>query len=377
MTIEITIDGRRLDVEPGVTIWDAARAAGIEIPVLCHDPKLEPVGVCRMCAVEVDGARVMAASCIREAEEGMVVRTASEKVKRCRSMLTELLMSEQPAEAAPGEDRLFELALSHDVDVRLPRGVARPADGSSPAIAVDHQACILCDKCIRACDDLQHNYVIGRTGKGYGARIGFDLDTPMGHSTCVTCGECVAACPTGALLSKPYGDARPRAELKPVDSVCPYCGVGCTLTYLVDDARNEIAYADGRFSPGSHGRLCVKGRYGFDYSSHAHRLPKPLSRVDYPKRSLSAAVHESDGRAPKPGGIVDYDEVMPAFREATWEEALDLVTSRLKGIKAAHGPGALAGFGSAKCSNEEAYLFQKLVRAAFGTNNVDHCTRLC
>jgi formate dehydrogenase major subunit len=381
VTIAITIDGRRLEVEPGTTIWSAARAAGIEIPVLCHDPKLDPVGVCRMCAVEIDGGRVMAASCVREAEDGMVVRTASEKVERCRAMLTELLMSEQPAEAAKdttaGEDRLFALARRYDVDVRLPRGAPRPADASSPAIAVDHQACILCDKCIRACDDLQHNYVIGRTGKGYGVRIGFDLDDPMLLSTCVTCGECVAACPTGALLSKPNGDARPRAELKPVDSVCPYCGVGCTITYHVDEARNEIVYADGRDSPGSHGRLCVKGRYGFDYTSHAHRLTRPLIRVDYPKRPLSAAVHECDGKAPKPGGIVDYEEVMPAFREATWEEALDLVTSRLKGIKAAHGPDALAGFGSAKCSNEEAYLFQKLVRAGFQTNNVDHCTRLC
>jgi formate dehydrogenase major subunit len=253
VTIAITIDGRHLEVEPGTTIWNAAREAGIEIPALCHDPQLEPVGVCRVCAVEIDGARVMAASCVREAEDGMVVRTASEKVERCRAMLTELLMSEQAVGATEsvtaGEDRLFALARRYDVDVRLPRGAPRPADASSPAIAVDHQACILCDKCIRACDDLQHNYVIGRTGKGYGARIGFDLDDPMGRSTCVTCGECVAACPTGALLSKPNGDARPRAELKPVDSVCPYCGVGCTLTYHVDEAKGEIVSATVSTTP--------------------------------------------------------------------------------------------------------------------------------
>jgi len=339
------------------------------------------VGVCRMCVVEIEGARVMAASCVRHAEPGMVVKTASEKVERCRSMLTELLLSEQPAESVKerttGDDQLAALARRYDVEARLPHGNSRPADASNPAIAVDHQACILCDRCIRACDDIQHNLVIGRTGKGYQARIAFDLDDPMGASTCVTCGECVAACPTSALTNKPITTPalRPRVELRSVDSVCPYCGVGCALTYHVDREVNRVVFAEGRDNPASQGRLCVKGRYGHDYVSHAHRLTRPLIRVRYPKGPLSGAVTQERGR--KPGGLVDYGEVMPAFREATWDEALDLVASRLKGIKDADGPGALAGFGSAKCSNEEAYLFQKLVRAVFGTNNVDHCTRLC
>jgi len=344
------------------------------------------VGVCRMCAVEVEGARVMAASCVREAEDGMVVHTASPKVERCRSMLTELLMSEQPAESrkqiTTGDDKLHELAERYGVKVRLPAGEPRPTDDSSPAIGVDHQACILCDRCIRACDDLQHNDVIGRTGKGYGARISFDLDIAMGASTCVTCGECVAACPTGALVNKAIAaPIRPREELESVDSVCPYCGVGCALTYHVDKELNQVAFVDGRESPGNHARLCVKGRYGWDYTTHPHRLTKPLIRVDYPKGPLSKATQEQHGksgkRGRKPGGVVDYAEVMPAFREATWDEALDIVAERLSAIKATHGSGALAGFGSAKCTNEDAYLFQKLVRAAFGTNNVDHCTRLC
>ena len=379
-SVTLTIDGREISVPQGTSIWDAANLAGVDVPVLCHDRSVKPVGVCRMCAVEIEGARVMAASCVREAEQGMVVHTASEKVERCRSMLTELLLSEQPEtsrkQETTGDDRLFALQERYGVEVRLPRGNHRPQDDSSPAIAVDHQACILCDLCIRACDDLQNNDVIGRTGKGYGARIAFDLDNPMGRSTCVTCGECVAACPTGALINKPIAaPIRPREELEAVESVCPYCGVGCALTYHVDRERNVVAYVDGRESPGNHARLCVKGRYGWDYSSHPHRLTKPLIRVRYPKGPLSDAVADSKGR--KPGGIVDYDQVMPAFREASWEEALELVASRLSGIKRDHGAGALAGFGSAKCSNEEAYLFQKLVRAAFGTNNVDHCTRLC
>ena len=256
---------------------------------------------------------------------------------------------------------------------------------SNPVIAVDHDSCILCDRCVRACDDLQGNDVIGRSGKGYATRISFDLDDPMGASSCVTCGECVAACPTGALTNKPIHDVpiRPRTELDAVDSVCPYCGVGCAITYYVDRDRGAIAFAEGRDQPGSQGRLCVKGRYGWDYAASPQRLTVPLIRIDesYPKGPLSGDVIGGDSgtgkRRRKPGGLVPYDEVLPHFREASWDEALDLVARRLREVHAERGPAGIAGFGSAKCSNEEAYLFQKLLRTAFTTNNVDHCTRLC
>jgi formate dehydrogenase major subunit len=387
-TVNLTIDGREVEVAEGTTIWQAAKDAGIEIPVLCHDERYDPVGVCRMCVVDV-GGRVYAAACVRPCEDGMEVKTATPDVERNRATLTQLLLSDQPPpesdpkETTTADNELLVLVRRYGVQRQngLPIGHGRGSDDSNPVISVNHDACILCDRCVRACDDIQGNDVIGRSGKGYTTRIAFDLNDPMGESTCVTCGECVAACPTGALTNKPIRNVpiRPRAELRQVDSVCPYCGVGCALTYHVDDERGAIAFAEGREQPGSHGRLCVKGRYGWDYAASPQRLTVPLIRREdsYPKGPLSGDVRgEGRGRR-KPGGLVDYDEVLPHFREASWEEALDLAASRLKEIHTEHGPGAIAGFGSAKCSNEEAYLFQKLIRAGFGTNNVDHCTRLC
>jgi formate dehydrogenase major subunit len=391
-TVTLSIDGQELTVPEGTTIWTAARDAGIEIPVLCHDERYDPVGVCRVCAVDV-GGRVLAAACVRPCEDGMEVKTATPDVERQRETLTRLLVADQPApeedakETTTGDNELFELARRYGVEREdgdagaLPCGSGRGSDFSNPVIAIDHDACILCDRCVRACDDVQGNDVIGRTGKGYTTRIAFDLDDPMGESSCVTCGECVAACPTGAITNKPLHEVpiRPREELKQVDTVCPYCGVGCALTYHVDEERGAIAFAEGRDQPGNKGRLCVKGRYGWDYARSPQRLVTPLIRRDdaYPKGPLSADVRGEGRGRKKPGGLVDYDEVLPHFREATWEEALDLVGERLRTIHGEHGAGAIAGFGSAKCSNEEAYLFQKLIRAGFGTNNVDHCTRLC
>jgi len=401
-TIRLTIDGREIEVPAGSTVWEAARGAGIDIPVLCHDPRLPPVGVCRVCLVDV-GENKLTASCVREAAEGMAVTTRSDKIDACRKGLAELLLSDYPADARSesktGTDALLALAAEYGIErpgadgdesrtapvAGIPAGNGRPLDRSSPVIRVDHQACILCDRCIRACNDVQVNGVIGRTGKGYLTRVGFDLDDPMGLSTCVACGECEKVCPTGALSLVQLFEGttpavKPRSELTRVDSVCPYCGVGCAITYHVDEEQNRVVYADGRASPVNHERLCVKGRYGYDYAHHPQRLVVPLIRRDsaYPKGPLSPEVEQSDSKKRRrPGGLVDYEHVLPHFREATWEEAIELAGRRLREIKEEHGSAALAGFGSAKCSNEEAYLFQKLIRAGFGTNNIDHCTRLC
>jgi formate dehydrogenase major subunit len=412
-TVTLTIDGREVTAADGTTIWRAASDAGIDIPVLCHDERYDPVGVCRMCVVDV-GAPAFAASCVRACENGMQVTTSTPELERSRAMLTKLLISDQPPperdpkQTTTGDNELLALAERFGITgdgSALPAASGRGADLSSPVIAVDHDACILCDRCVRACDDIQGNDVIGRSGKGYGTLIAFDLRDPMGASSCVSCGECVAACPTGALTNKPIRDIpiRPRSELDAVDTVCPYCGVGCALTYYVDRDKEAIAYAEGREQPGSQGRLCVKGRYGWDYAASPQRLTVPLIRLEtsYPKGPLSADVRgdmatggetsdhgttangdpgqkrKGGKRGRRPGGLVDYAEVLPHFREATWEEALGLVARRLSEIHADGGPGAIAGFGSAKCSNEEAYLFQKLIRTGFHTNNVDHCTRLC
>jgi formate dehydrogenase major subunit len=397
-TVSLTIDGRAVTVPDGTTIWQAARDLGIDIPTLCHDERYDAVGVCRICVVDV-GGRADAASCIRPCEEGMEVATATREIQHRRRVLTELLVADQPPRAEdPKQTTTADnelIAIADDFAIAdgadLPAGPTRGTDMSNPVIAVDHDACILCDRCVRACDDIQGNDVIGRSGKGYSTRIAFDLNDPMGGSSCVTCGECVSACPTGALTNKPINNIpiQPRSQLEAVDTVCPYCGVGCALTFYVDRERGGISFAEGRDQPGNQGRLCVKGRYGWDYAASPQRLTKPLIRIEesYPKGPLSADVKEdaarhagngrSDKRGRKPGGLVPYEEVMPHFREASWEEALDLVARRLGEIHAESGPDGIAGFGSAKCSNEEAYLFQKLIRTRFRTNNVDHCTRLC
>jgi len=226
-------------------------------------------------------------------------------------------------------------------------------------MAVNLDACIQCKRCVRACREEQVNDVIGYAFRGAHSAIVFDLGDPMGVSTCVACGECVQACPTGALA--PANDAYLVVADKVVASVCPYCGVGCQLDYHVKD--NEIVRVEGRDGPANHERLCVKGRYGYDYVHHPQRLTRPLIR--------------KEGFAKTADFVMDPANPLAVFREASWEEALEVAGGALKRIRDERGGDALAGFGSAKGSNEEAYLFQKLVRTGFGTNNVDHCTRLC
>jgi formate dehydrogenase major subunit len=363
------MDGKEIDIRPGETIFRAGRRHGIKVPHLCYTPKpgYRPDGNCRVCMMEVEGERTLTASCIRMPTPGMKVFTQTERARNARKMVAELLLADQPAAtiAHDPDSELWKIVNRMKLEQgRFPRDERPAPDPSHPAMVVNLDACINCNLCVRACREVQVNDVIGMAGRGHHAKIVFDFDDPMGASTCVACGECVQACPTGALMPSTMVDANNVYANKPdrtVDSVCPYCGVGCLLTYHIKD--DKIVQVTGRNGPANENRLCVKGRFGFDYVTHPHRLTKPLIRRDgVPKHA-----HDT----------VDPANLFTHFREATWEEALDRAAAGLKAIRDSEGSKALAGFGSAKASNEEAYLFQKLVRVGFGTNNVDHCTRLC
>ncbi len=407
-TVEFKLDGRAIHAFEGETILDAAQRHGVQIPRLCYKEGYRADGNCRACVVEVAGERTLAPSCCRNVLPDMVVQSNSPRARKSQQMVLEMLLSDMPdqgykwndadphpdplPQAGEGTSSLFPQGEGTTSAHPLPPGegrgegigqhgelsdwatrmgvAVRPAlkqirrdqprmDISHPAMAVNLDACIQCTRCVRACREEQVNGVIGYAQRGSHSEIVFDLGDAMGDSTCVACGECVQACPTGALM--PKSRIGSQALDRQVDSVCPFCGVGCLITYNVKDER--IISVDGRDGPANHSRLCVKGRFGFDYVEHPNRLTRPLIR--------------------KPGVLKDQQQAPPAsdwsstFREASWDEALDLAALRLKALRDQHGKKTLAGFGSAKGSNEEAYLFQKLVRTGFGSNNVDHCTRLC
>jgi formate dehydrogenase major subunit len=416
--ISFVLNGKTTQALRGETILQVAKREGVAIPHLCFKEGLAPEGNCRACMVEIAGERVLAPSCCRAPTADMKVETHSARAVSAQKGVLELLLadagkSEIPAAQISQKNELIEwanaLGITHS---RYPSRAQPAPDLSHPAMAVNLDACIQCTRCVRACRDAQVNDVIGMAWRGAASQIVFDQDDAMGASSCVGCGECVQACPTGALSNKllplsplgrgaggegelaassltarvaafphpsplpegegvgsalPQGEAQKSALLggalalgnKTVPSVCPYCGVGCQLNFHVEN--NKITHVTGRDGPANASRLCVKGRYGFDYVHNAARLTKPLIRIK-PKQPTFSTVPEN------------WRE---HFREASWDEALDVAAQGLLKAKQSSGPKSLAGFGSAKGSNEEAYLFQKLVRVGFGSNNVDHCTRLC
>jgi formate dehydrogenase major subunit len=359
MPIEFKLNGETVVGRPDEPIIRTAKNHGVDIPHLCHGGNQRSDGNCRACVVEIKGERVLAPSCCRFPAQGMEVTTNSPRALASQKMVLELLLSDMPEQEYTLDNKVRKWAERLGVGTpRFKRREQPKADLSHPAIAVNLDACIQCTRCVRACREVQVNDVIGYAYRGDRSVPVFDFDDPMGESTCVACGECVQACPTGALM--PARGVGLQKIDKTVDSVCPFCGVGCLLTYHVKE--NKILFVNGKDGPSNQGRLCVKGRYGFDYAHHPHRLTKPLIR--------------KEGVAKSADFVVDPGDWSAVFREATWDEALERAASGLKRIRD-EDKFALAGFGSAKGSNEEAYLFQKLVRTGFGTNNVDHCTRLC
>jgi formate dehydrogenase alpha subunit len=362
-TITLTIDGKKVEVPKGTTVLEAAQSAGVYIPTLCYDPDLKPYGACRFCVVEIEGMRGLPTSCTTPATDGMVVHTETPMVNQSRRISMELIMANHHGDCLTCSKNqnceVQKIALylgieqEHFDRMRKSKELL-PIDDSHPAFTRDLNKCILCAKCVRACHEITGVGAIDLAFRGNSAKVSTFGDKPMIKSICESCGECVERCPTGALMP-----TRAKQATSEVKTICPYCGVGCSL-YLGIRGNEIVSVRGDSESPVNKGGLCVKGRFGFDFINHADRLTKPLIR----KEGWSKDVEVN-------GNFKDI------FREATWEEALDLVADNFSRIKAEHGPDSLAVLSSAKFTNEENYLVQKFARAVLGTNNVDHCARLC
>ena len=352
--VSLKIDDVDVTVPAGTTILHAAASVGIEIPHLCYDPvwKLPPSSSCRMCVVEIEGARALAASCSHPVSNGMVIHTNTDTVRDARRVVIDLLLSAHPhdcmtcdgAGACTLQKYAYELGVRQSEFAEEPVAPQPLEDG--PAIGYDHSKCILCARCVAVCQDVHAAGAIDFYGRGFDTRVALPPGQLRRQSTCTECGNCIDVCPTGAMYHTGAVGAGRTWELKQVPTICPYCGCGCTL--IMSIRNNRIVKITSRPDVGVNGGLlCVKGRFGVDFVGHSERLTEPMVRKD--------------------GKLVP----------ATWDEALDLVASRLGEIKKQSGPGVIAGLASAKCTNEENYVMQKFVRAVIGTNNVDHCARLC
>src|SRR4030042_504330 len=362
-TVALTIDGVRIEVAEGATVLEAAHKAVVYIPPLCYDEDLKPYGACRLCIVEIEKMRGLPTSCTTPAADGMVVHSETPAVNRSRRITMELIMANHHGDCLTcTKNQNCELqtvarylGIEQEHFNRMRKSTKTVAiDDSHPAYTRDMNKCILCGRCWRACHEIAGVEAIDISFRGDAATVSTFGDKPILESTCEACGECLERCPTGALVSK--NTQLPAREVK---TVCPYCGVGCTI-YLGIRGNEIVSVRGDKKSPVNKGGLCVKGRFGFDFISHPDRLTRPLIR----KEGWS-----KDGEVN--GNFKDI------FREAPWDEALDLVADRLSLTKAEHGPDSLGVLSSAKFTNEENYLVQKFARAAIGTNNIDHCARLC
>jgi predicted molibdopterin-dependent oxidoreductase YjgC len=352
--ITVTIDGQEAPANPGQTILEVAKTLGIYIPTLCHYQNTTNVGACRVCVVEVENARSLVAACCMPITPGMVIRTNTPAVRTAQKMIVELLWSSGDHNCLTceqnGQCELQNLVYWLQID--KPRFNIEPPgyalDDSNTMIHRDLNKCVLCGRCIRACNEIQVNEVLDFAMRGSYAKVGPAFDADYIDSSCVFCGECLQVCPTGAITFKQAKFAGRPWELNKVRTTCTYCGVGCQMDLYTKD--NKIVKVSGNREYGTpnDGSLCVKGRFGMDFVAHPDRLKKPLIR--YKKNE--------------------------DFKESTWDEAFEFIAKKLSAVKKAHGPDSIAGLSSARVTNEENYLFQKFMRAGIGTNNVDHCARL-
>jgi predicted molibdopterin-dependent oxidoreductase YjgC len=372
--VNITINGRKLQAQMGQTILQAARDAGITIPVLCDHPALPPEGACRICLVEIERQRSLQPACTFPVTEGLVIHTHSPKVMEARKFTLELLISDHPLDCmtcdATGDCLLQDLAYEYGVKgdrypgARHQYGVNDP----NPFIQVDRNKCILCRRCVRACNYINGVEAISVFYRGFNAHIGFGADSTMQASPCEFCGSCVAVCPTGALWPKmSIGQGRPW-QVKRVQTTCSYCGVGCQLVLEIKD--NRIVKVEGAWDgPSNHGWTCVKGRFGYDYVHHPDRLTRPKVR----KYLLDERRMTKDPSQPlSSSGLRRSSE----WVEVDWDTALNIVAKKLGETRDTFGGDSIGVLTSAKCTNEENYLMNKLARQMIGTNNIDHCARL-
>ena len=362
-TITVTIDGKKIQVKKGATVLEAARQAGIYVPTLCDDPDLKPFGACCMCVVEIEGMRGLPTSCTTPATDGMVVRTDSKLANESRRTTMQLIMANHPNECltcAKNQDCDLQkiaryMGISQEEFDRMRKRTKKmPVDTSNPAFIRDMNKCILCGKCWRACHEIAGVEAIDVAFRGDAAVVSPFGSMAIAESNCETCGECIERCPTGALVLK--NCVLPTREVK---TVCPYCGVGCSL-YLGIRGNQIVSVRGDKESPVNKGGLCVKGRFGYDFINHPERLTKPLIRKEGAGKDIAVNGNWKD-----------------LFREATWEEAIELAANKLNEAKIKTGPDSLGIISSAKFTNEENYLVQKFARAVIGTNNIDHCARLC
>jgi formate dehydrogenase alpha subunit len=374
--VNITINGRKVQARAGQTVLEAATEADINIPVLCHHPALPPEGACRICLVEIEKQRTLQPACTFPVTEGMVVYTHSPKVVEARKFALELLISDHPLDCmtcdATGDCLLQDLAYEYGVKGDRYPGLRHqyPIDDPNPFIQVDRNKCILCRRCVRACNYINGVEAISVFYRGFNAHIGFGTDGFMAESPCEFCGSCVAVCPTAALWPKmALGQGR-LWQLRRVDTICSYCGVGCRIGLDVKDG--QIVKVESAWDgPASHGWTCVKGRFGYDYVNHPDRLTRPLVRRELLDDQRPTT--NDEGQIERSSFVVRRSS---EFVEVDWETALTLVAEKFMEVKYTHGGDAWAMLCSAKCTNEENYLMQKMARQIMGTHNVDHCARL-
>lgn len=347
--ITFTMNDREITVEEGTSLLEAARMNDIEIPTLCYDETLSVFGGCRLCIVEVGDKGKLVTSCSERAREGMVVQTESEKVVETRKNILDLLLSNHPVDCLTcdkaGTCDLQDYAYQYGVREGSFKGEVKnyAIDDINPVMERDQSKCILCGKCVRVCDELQVTNAIDFVDRGFDSMVTTAHDKPLDYDNCRLCGQCISVCPTGALLNKQLKGTRPW-KVKKVTTTCPFCGTGCNFDLNVVDGK-VVGVTPHDDAPVNGSQLCVKGRFHIDMINSPDRLKKPLIKKD------------------------------GEFVESSWDEAMDLVASKISHIRDTYGPDAMAGLSSARCTNEDNYVFQKFFRSAIGTNNVDHCAR--